>query len=340
MSGFMKALVLEDLHALRLKDVPIPPYARNEILIRTKAATICTTDIFEINENPFNMPLPVVMGHEGAGIVAAAGEEVTGFRAGDEVAVHPVMPCLRCASCLRGLAHLCDNLEHLGFNRVGVFAEYFVTRPDRVRLKPPSMSFAHATLMEPVCVCLEAVERANITGDTRVLILGDGPFGIMMSKLCSLKKPKQLILTGQHEYRLSKAAAQTLNERQEADINGAVMALTHNEGIDSAILCVSSPAAVDTTLAVLRSRGILVVFSCLSGKTPVDLQRVHLKELTITGSCNDMDFLDEAMRLLADSALGLGGAITHEMPFEQWEEAFYQAEHGKCGGLKVSMVFK
>ena len=340
MNTQMKALVLSAPNTVSIKDVPIPPYASNEILIRTKAATICTSDLLDIKYNPFNIPLPLIMGHEGAGIVVAVGDDVTDIHIGDEVAAHPVMPCYTCASCKRGLPHLCDDMEHLGFNRTGVFAEYFVSRPDCVRKKSATMSFAQASLMEPACVCLEALKRGNIQQDSRVLIIGDGPFGIMMAKLAYAYKPKQVILSGRHDYRLQQAApAETLNEKQTPDIVDAIMRLTDGECIDSAILCVSSPQAMDTAVEVLRARGTVCVFSAISGKTPVDLFKVHVKELTIAGACNDENFMDEAMLLLEDPALNIGGIITHEMPFDQWEKAFHQAENGKDSGLKVSMIF-
>jgi len=336
----MKALVLSALGTVNINDVPIPHYAANEILIRTKAATICTSDLIDMRYNPFNIPLPLIMGHEGAGIVVAVGDDVTDIHVGDEVAAHPVMPCYTCTSCKRGLQHLCDNMEHLGFNRGGVFAEYFVSRPDCVRKKPASMSFAKASLMEPVCVCLEALRRGNLQQDSRVLIIGDGPFGVMTAKLAYSYKPKQVILSGRHDYRLQYAApAETVNEQQTPDIVDAIMRLTEGEGIDSAILCVSSPQAMDTAVEVLRTRGTVCVFSSISGKTPVDLFKLHVKELTITGACNDENFMDEAMLLLQNPTLNLGNIITHEMPFDQWEKAFHQAENGKDSVLKVSMLF-
>jgi len=340
MKTHMMALVLSALGTVTKTDVPIPTYASNEILIRTKAATICTSDIADMKYNPFNIPLPLIMGHEGAGIVVAIGDDVTDIKVGDEVTAHPVMPCHKCTSCKRGLPHLCDDMEHLGFNRTGVFAEYFVSRPDCVRIKPANMSFAQASLMEPVCVCLEALKRGNIQESSRVLIIGDGPFGVLMAKLAYAYKPKQVILTGRHEYRMRQAApAQTINEKQTPDITAAIMDLTGGAGIDTAILCVSSAQAMDTAVEVLRSRGTVSVFSAISGKTPVDLFKVHVKELTIAGACNDENFMDEAMALLEDPALNLGGVITHEVPFDNWEEAFDQAENGKTSGLKVSMIF-
>ena len=112
----MKALILESAGHLVMKDCPKPAPKNNEALIKTKAATICTSDINDINYNPFGIELPMIMGHEGAGVIEAVGDGVADFAVGDEIAAHPVMPCGKCVSCRRGLSHLCDDMTHLGLN--------------------------------------------------------------------------------------------------------------------------------------------------------------------------------------------------------------------------------
>jgi threonine dehydrogenase-like Zn-dependent dehydrogenase len=337
----MKAILLEAPGVANMREIPVPTPGKGEILIRTKAATVCTSDIIDMEQGLFSeTTMPIVMGHEGAGIVAALGEGVNGVKVGDEVAVHPVMPCYVCDSCKRGLPHLCDDMGHLCFNKPGCFAEYFVTRPDCVRIKPPALSFAVASLMEPVCVCLEAVARGKVGEGSRVLIAGDGPFGIMINKLCASKKPKQIIHTGFYDSRLKHAdpMTSTININHEPNPTKKIMELTGNKGIDTAVLCVSSPQALDTCLEVLRSRGTLVIFSAFGEKVPVDLMRVHLKELNIAGCNNDEGFMDDAIRLLNDVDLNLKNIITHEIPFANWKEAFHKASKEKESCLKVSMI--
>ena len=335
----MKALTLIKTGELAMLDAEKPVPGRGELLVKTKAATICTSDLADIKGSPFGLKLPQILGHEGAGVVEAVGEGVTEYKPGDEVAVHPVMHCGQCASCRRGLQHLCDNMEHLGYSRGGVFAEYFTIRQDKVRMKPAAMSFAVATLMEPVCDCIEALERANVKENSNMLIVGDGPFGILTALIAKIYKPARIILSGRHEYRLSFArGALAINERLVPDAADAILAAAGGEGIDSAIVCVASAEAANTAIRVLRSRGTLALFAALSGMTPIDLFKVHIKELSICGSCNDMDYLDKAMQLLSDPSLDLGGVITHQFPFDKWRDAFEQAENGKETGLKATML--
>lgn len=328
----MKALVLESAGRLIMKDCPKPVPRSNEVLVRTKAATICTSDINDINYNPFGIELPMIMGHEGAGIIESAGNDVTGFSAGNEIAAHPVMPCGKCVSCRRGLSHLCDDMVHLGINHGGVFAEYFTIRADRIRKKPSNISFAAATLMEPVCVCIEAVKRANVTdlnGGSNTLVIGDGPFGVMIANICQTIYPKnKIIISGTSDFKLSYAG-----NAEKININNNKITC---DDIDSAFICAGTPEALDTAIEACRSRGTVCMFSAIHEKVPVDMFKVHMKELNICGSCNDMDYLDEAIDILSRSKIA--DVITHELPFDEYKKAFELAVDKTGETLKVSMI--
>jgi len=325
----MKALVLEAANRLVLKDYPKPVACKGEVLVKTKFATICTSDINDIEHNPFGIELPMIMGHEGAGIIEAVGDGVTDFAVGDEIAAHPVMPCYTCVSCKRGLSHLCDDMIHLGINHGGVFAEYFTIRADRIRKKPANISFAAATLMEPVCVCLEAIERANVTTGSNTLVIGDGPFGIMIANICQELYPQnKIIISGTSDFKLSHA-----KNAEKININKNKITF---DDIDSAIVCAGTAGALDTAIEVCRSRGTICMFSAIHEKVPVDMFRVHVKELSINGSCNDMDYLDDAIDILSRGKIE--NVITHELPFDEYKRAFELAADKSGEVLKVSMI--
>jgi threonine dehydrogenase-like Zn-dependent dehydrogenase len=350
----MKALQLVHIGELAEVELPVPAPGVGELQIKTAAATICTSDLNDIARNPFGIKLPRVLGHEGAGVVAAIGSGVSGFAVGDRVAAHPVIPCGQCESCRRGLGHLCDHMGHLGLDRDGTFAEHFCLPASRARLIPEGVDGAVAALVEPVSVCLEAVRRARVSAGETVLVLGDGPFGIMISRLALLAGPARLILVGRHDFRLRQVPeAIRINERQSMDAARAVLAAaagspsgprggssgSQRGGVDAAVLAAGSPAGVALCLRCLRPRGRLVIFSGLEAPAPVDLFRLHVKELEILGACNDEGYLDEAVGLLADPRLALDTLITHRLPFAEWRRAFALASGGKDEALKVAMTF-
>lgn len=336
----MKAVRLESVGCARLVEVPPPSAAYDELLVRTGVSTICTSDINDLRANPFGISLPVIMGHEAAGTVAALGAGVRGFAPGDRVAAHPVHPCLRCESCRRGLGHLCDAMGHFAINRPGTFAEFFTVRQDRARKVPTGMDLAVAALAEPVAVCLEALHRARLAKGERLLILGDGPFGVLMSRLARRFGPARVVVAGHHDARLALATgAIAVNTRRVADAPAALREAGEG-GYDAAILAVGRAEACRLAVDLLRPRGRVVVFSAIEGEVLLDLGRLHLKELEIAGACNDEDLFDDAMRALADPALAAGELVTHRFPIEKQAEALAVAGGSDRSAMKVAFVFE
>lgn len=336
----MRALQLQGIDRLVEVRLPVPRPKEDEVLVRTVATTICTSDLNDIARNPFGIALPRVLGHEGAGMVAGLGAGVRGFEAGSRVAAHPVIPCGACENCERGLGHLCSHLGHLGLDRDGTFAEFFCIRGDRARRIPAGVEFAAAALLEPVAVCLEAVQRGRIQAGETVLVVGDGPFGLLIARLASGRRPRKVILAGRHDFRLRQApAAVAINESRVPDLRRAICEASDGRGVDVAVMAAGSASAVELGLASLRARGRLVVFSAVHGPASVDWFRVHTQELEIVGACNDQGLVDAALERLGDSELGLSSLVTHRLPVSQWRRAFELARSGKEEALKVALIF-
>ena len=110
----MSALQMVGLDTLVSTRLPLPLPGPQDVLIRTSAATICTSDLHDLAHNPFGIALPRVLGHEASGVVVQCGAQVESPAPGTRVGVHPVVPCGACEECARGLEHLCSHLGHLG----------------------------------------------------------------------------------------------------------------------------------------------------------------------------------------------------------------------------------
>jgi 2-desacetyl-2-hydroxyethyl bacteriochlorophyllide A dehydrogenase len=323
----MQALQMRGPGELVLTTLPTPVPGPRDVLIRTMAATICTSDLHDLARNPFAIALPRVLGHEAAGVVVAGGAEVRGFTPGTRVAVHPVVPCGSCAECARGFGHLCLRLGHLGHDRDGAFAEFFVQRADRVRRLPDEVPATVGALLEPLAVCLQAIARAGVVDGRDVLVAGDGPFGNIIARLVRQADARRVVVAGREPFRLGRIPrVETVQSAPKASV-------------DIAILAVSSAEAAVACLAALRPRGRLVVFSALSEPAVLDLVSLHLRELEIVGACNDEERLDEALRCLSDPELALQEIVTHALPFAQWPEAFALARDGHDRALKVALTF-
>ncbi len=324
----MRALQMRGPGELALTTLPTPVPGPREVLVRAVATTICTSDLYDLQSNPFHIPLPRVLGHEPEGIIAARGPGVEDFAIGTRVAVHPVVPCGDCAECRRGFGHLCSRMGHLGYDRDGAFAEYFVQRSDRLRRLPGSVPSGAGALLEPVAVCLQAIARAGDIQGRDILVAGDGPFGNIIARLAVRAGARRLIVAGREPFRLARIPG--------------VEAITGNAAVgsvDAAILAVSSAEAAAACVAALRPRGRLVVFSALHEPTALDWHVVHMKELEIVGSCNDEDRLDAALACLDDPALAIHEIITHRIPLASWRDAFILARDGHDRALKVALTF-
>jgi threonine dehydrogenase-like Zn-dependent dehydrogenase len=336
----MLALQLQAVQKLAAASLPVPDPAPDEVRVQTRLTTLCISDLNDLAYNPFGIALPRVLGHEGAGVIAAVGSDVRGFEADDRVAVHPVIPCRRCDNCRRGLGHLCSNLGHLGLDRDGTFAEFFCIRADRVRKLPGNVPWKCATLLEPVAVSLEALERSRLRAGETALVVGDGPFGVLIARLALQRNPQRLTWVGRHDFRLSHVPeAIRINQKQVDDVPSAVAAANKGLGVDVALMAAGTPTALSLCLDSLRARGRLVFFSAMEKPVLVDLFRLHTQELELIGACNDQDLIDAALEQLSNSALRLDELVTHQLPFEQWSRAFDLARSGKDQALKVALSF-
>jgi threonine dehydrogenase-like Zn-dependent dehydrogenase len=333
----VKALMLKGIGQLELVETDIPTIADDQILIKTRAATICTSDIVDIDRNALDLALPLVIGHEGAGEVAAVGSAVlANIRIGQQVATHPVHPCYHCEVCAAGNSHLCPNMGHFGLNMPGTFAEYYVAREDRVRVVAGDLDPAQASLAEPLAVCLEALKQANLQPDSSLLIMGDGPFGVIMARLAVGREMRRVMVAGWSEFRLGFASgAKTINTSHAADPAALLIEQNGGKSFDAVILAAASQQALNESLRCLRPKGRLVVFSALQGATMVDMMSVHLRELEIVGACNDQDHFDQAVQLLVQPHWG--ELVTQRFPLADYEQAFAWVRSGKDRGLKVAL---
>jgi len=199
----MKALVKTkpEPGGIEYLDWTIPKVGPGEILIQVKAVGICGTDlhIYDWAENivrEYKPKLPLVMGHEFAGIVVEVGPQVENWMAGDRVTAMPVLYCGECYFCRDGKQNICDHRPLLGLGADGAFAQYLTMRSTNVYKLDARISFELGALSELTCVGLHALEKARLTGGETVAIVGPGPLGIMMAVLARHSGAGRVFITG------------------------------------------------------------------------------------------------------------------------------------------------
>ena len=284
----MKAImkVREEAEAMEVRELPTPKPGPGEVLIRMKAAGICYSDVM-ILKNKYKgrvpVPLPLIMGHEGAGVIAAVGEGVEHVKAGDKVGVNPLWGCNQCQNCLNGYPNMCLNWRHLGITCDGTFAEYRVL-PAFVAYKlPESMSLIDAAFLEPISLTVRTLDHVKPrVGDT-VAIIGPGSIGMFHLQAFKSAGASMVIVIGldQDTKRFEiarKLGADHLINGSKEDVSSRVKELTKGLGADIVVETANHPSTVPLAVSLAAARGRVVLFGLYPEATlsPLTLLRSGL----------------------------------------------------------------
>jgi L-iditol 2-dehydrogenase len=331
--------------AVRWIEVDEPQIGPGEVLLQSLACGICTTDVKMVRRGSQN-GRDYGLGHELVGRIVAAGDG-TRWPIGKRVVAAPYVPCGVCAFCLRGQLVLCERLFEQGLYPGGLAERVRIPRPIAERglfAVPDSLPSDIASLTEPIACCLQAAEACSITAGDAVLIVGDGPMGLMNAAVARIYGASLIIVAGLTPRRLKVAAehyADAIVNVVEEDLTQRVKSMTQGRGADVVLVAVSSPGAVISGLDALRRGGILNVFAGVPGETmvPLDLRRLHYDELRITGSFGAApQHLSQALCLLSRGQVNAAPLITGCFSFEQTPAAIEHAANQV--GMKAVVVFQ
>ncbi|MGQ9618550.1 MAG: L-threonine 3-dehydrogenase [Candidatus Aminicenantia bacterium] len=328
----MKAIVkkIEDKGA-ELMEVDVPTPRKNEVLVKVLATSICGTDahIYEWNEWARSRikRLPHIMGHEFAGEVVDKGEHVERLEIGDYISCETHIPCNRCIQCLSGQKHICSNLEIVGVDTNGSFAEY-ISIPEEVAWKndrtiPPEI----ASIQEPLGNAIYATTVTDITGKS-VAIFGDGPIGLFSVAVAKISGASKIILVGLIDFRLEMAkslgADFVFNARRD-NVVEAIKDLTNGTGADVVIEMAGANEAITNGLETVRKGGVFVAFGIPPSKVTIDYNN-HLvfKGITIH-AINGREMFRTWLKTsawLKEGKLNISSVITHKLPLDEFVKGF------------------
>ena len=337
----MKAAVLHGPGDVRFEDVPDPAPAPGEIVIRTLAALTCGTDLKVVRRGYHAKMLrpPSVFGHEAAGEVAAVGEGVVSFKPGDRVVAANSAPCGACRACERGRESLCEQL--LFWN--GAIAEAFLV-PARVVarnvLPLGSVIPEDAAMTEPLACCVKGVADAGVSARDRVLVIGAGPIGLMLTRLCVLKGAHVTAAARRLEA-LAGATAHGAHETTRVGADDAGLKLDAQPGSSFDVVFDAGGAGETAALAISAAAkgGTVSLFAgCPSGtKVPLDVTRVHYDEIRILGSFHHTPAtFRESFRLIASGAVEPAKFISARKALADLPQMLVKPAPG---GLKTLVLF-
>lgn len=291
----MKAIYFANhggLDQIQYGDLPKPTLKTNEILIETKYAALNHLDLFVLQGWPgLKLPLPHIMGSDGAGIVKEVGSEVTEIKIGDQVVINPGLSCGKCAYCLRGEQNYCSQFGIKGETTTGTFAQYFTIHELNAYKIPNGFGLdkAAAAALTFLTAWRMLVTQAHVQPGNIVLIQGAGG-GVATAAIQIAKYwgAKVITTTGTPE-KVQKSkdlgADFVLNYREEPKYSNIIFKeITKKEGVDIVIDSVGTPT-FNESLRLLKIGGKLVTCGATAGgKVEIDLRNVFWKQLQILGS--------------------------------------------------------
>jgi L-iditol 2-dehydrogenase len=329
----MLAAVLHGPDDLRLERRPTPSPGPGELLVRVGATTICGTDLRILRgEKTAGVRPGTVLGHEVAGQVVAAGPGVGGYEHGQPVAIAPVLACGRCWACTHAMEHLCAAGHVVGYDVDGGLAEHLLVPAGavtagnvfRAGVGLPSEQLA---LAEPLSCVVNGQRRCEIRAGSNVLILGAGPIGLLHLQLARLSGADHVIVSepgGARRAHAQRLGATAAVDPGAEDLALATLDATGGLGADAAIVCIGLPELVNQAVELVRPGGTVNVFAGLKGTglTALDGNRVHYKELVVTGSSNSRraDYA-LALRMIETGRIDTASMLTHRFPLASVVEA-------------------
>ncbi|MFZ0303906.1 MAG: zinc-dependent dehydrogenase [Terracidiphilus sp.] len=346
----MRAVVYRGINDMRIETVPVPRIGPGELLVKIATCGICGTDLKKIHMGSHSAPR--IFGHEMAGTVAAVGEGVTRFAVGDRVMSFHHVPCGECYYCCKQTPAQCPLYKKTGATAGfepsgGGFAEYirimdFVVQNRGVVPIPDGVPFEQAAFVEPVNTVLKGVKLLNLQPDDTVLVIGQGPIGLMHASLA--KRIGARVLTSdlfpeRHAIAARFGLTNPIHAGSE-NVVERVFAETDRRGADAVILAVGGNGLIRTAMDAARPGGKVMLFAQTQhGEATIDPAAVCVDEKTLLGSySSSFPILDEVTSLVFDgyrNGFDLTQLISHRFPLEQAVEAIEIASHPQPDSMKI-----
>ena len=281
----MRALVKAKAEpGIWMDDVPEPEIGPRDLLIRIKRTAICGTDVHIYDWDDWarrTIAVPMVVGHEFAGEVAAVGKALSGFVEGDRVSGEGHITCGTCRNCRAGKRHLCRNTVGVGVDRTGAFGEYLSLPALNAFKLPASISDDLGAIFDPFGNAVHTALSFDLVGED-VLITGAGPIGCMAAAICRYAGARHVVVTDLNDYRLELArklgASRAVNARQSA-IRDIIAELGMTEGFDVGLEMSGAPEALRDMLDAMNHGGRIALLGIPPKDTAIDWDHVIFKGL-------------------------------------------------------------
>ncbi|MBA7479953.1 putative zinc-type alcohol dehydrogenase-like protein YdjJ [subsurface metagenome] len=339
----MKALIYTKPYCFEYSDFLDPVVGDDDVLIRVKACGICGSDVHGSTGKTGRRIPPLIMGHEAAGIIEDMGKNIKDFEKGDRVCFDSTVYCNKCGPCRKGLYNRCESRQVLGvstpqFKRHGAFAEYVAVPWWIVSKIPENMPFIRSALLEPASIGMHAANRAPISPNDTVVVIGAGTIGLFILQACRLRGAAKVIVADINEFRLEvagKLGADKVINPLKSDLKETVFKETKNKGADVTFEAVGYAQTFRDGVSVTKTGGHLVAVGNLEKTAEFNLQELVARELTFTGSYASSGEFRDCIDLVASGKINVEPLISDVLPLKDGQGAFDRLLKAQENLLKI-----
>jgi 2-desacetyl-2-hydroxyethyl bacteriochlorophyllide A dehydrogenase len=338
----MKAVRLESVHHLHLRDIEKPAPGPDDLLVKVEAAGVCGSDRHFLR-GEFPCSPPVTLGHEFCGIIESVGSAVSGFSPGMRVTGDPNIACGRCAHCYAGRVNLCANLQAIGVHRDGGFAEYVLVPQKQAHPLDLEMKATHGAFCEPLSCCIHGVDLAEIRPGASVIVLGGGVIGLLTVQLARLAGAGAVVLSTRQGSRRTLAEAIGATASVDPSNDDVLARVAGPSGVlpggaDVVIECAGVPDTMRQMTQLARRGGTVVVLGVMPqhALAPIEPFDIFFRELRILGSFVNPFTHRRAAELIASGAITIDPLITRQAALEDIPDIVKQPP--AAGEIKVMFV--
>ena len=311
----MRAAVLERPGTITTNIKAEKPAAKaDEVLISVSLSGICGSD-HSIFKGKYDNPFPIIPGHEAVGIIEEAGSQVTRFKGGQKVIIHPNYSCGECDMCRKGLKNICRHKIRVGIDVNGVFADYIAVPEKALYSVPESLADEVAVFAEPLAVCAHGVRMTSINPNDRVLVFGAGVIGQLTLQLAR-QHTEQVYACDLIDFRLDiarhfGAKEGIVSQQRLNDFHNCFDVVFETSGAN---------AGLEQAIQLAAPKGTIVLLGVPSAPSPIAVEKIVRKELQIRGSMIYTDEIPDCIDLLHRGAIDTKPLLSNVIGLDQIQE--------------------
>jgi L-iditol 2-dehydrogenase len=329
------------------RELPTPQPGPGHLLLRVRAASICGSDLHRFTRG--HKVTPLVLGHEAAGEIVAAGPDTSAGLVGRTAAIIPLVPCFDCPQCQAGRYSACKRYSFIGSRQNGGYAEY-VELPERnALLLPAGLSLEAAALVEPSSVARHILDLGQFQPGQSAVVLGAGSIGLMTVQWLRLLGAGQIIssdVAAANRQAALELGADAAIDPQAEDLVAAVQART-GAGADLVLETAGVPQTLLQTVRLVRPGGFVV----LAGNQPLDqslplswIEELERGEVHVRGCFMSYSApfpgheWTDSIEMVRTGRLNMAAMISHRFPLSQAPEVFAQMAARAFAYRKILLV--